>query len=311
MEAQTKLPVAHVGNNLQVRPPKNSTAFQCESPEYMNRIPMLACVCGRRGVGKLVSSLGLISNLKVIDRVFYAGPAADSNSAMLQQLGNKLSPEDIYTDLNDKNLIPDIIAKVEAERDELIEYRRKKKLYDQAMRKVNNIATSLFLIPDQELLVFNEGPPTHRWGGRPPCLLLYLDDILASDLVVGRGAKALANLCYRHRHVGAFKDKTPSLGLSILFNVQSWRTSVGGIPKGVRANLTLLMLFATRSAHELKSIAEEVSHFCDEETFYKICHTAWQEKHDFLFCDFEKRKHHVSPMRRNFDQFILYPGSDK
>ena len=95
---------AHVGRGLAVVPPKSS-AFQCETPPLMNQLPMLACVCGRRGVGKGVSTVQLIKNLQVIDRIFYAGPAADSNSELLEQLGDKLSPEDIYSDLNDKGLI--------------------------------------------------------------------------------------------------------------------------------------------------------------------------------------------------------------
>jgi hypothetical protein len=237
---------------------------------------------------------------------FYAGPAADSNSELLEQLGDKLSPEDIYSDLNDKGLIANIIAKVDAERDAIVEYRKKKRLYLQASKKVTDMKTPMFQISAEEMLVYGEGPPKHRWNGRNPCLLLWLDDLLASSLTVGRGARELANLCYRHRHLGSFKDRTPSIGLSIIFNAQSWRTSVGGIPKGVRANLTVLMLFATRSAHELKAVAEEVSHFCNEETFYKVCKLAWQDRHDFLFCDFEKKKAHPSPFRRNFDQWILF-----
>ena len=296
---------SRVGTGLAVNPPKGS-AFQCETPPLMNRLPMLCTVCGRRGVGKGVATLGLIQNLKVIDRIFYAGPAADSNSVLLEQLGDKLTLEDTYSDLNDQNLISKIIAKVDAERDEIVEYRKKKRLYELAVKKVNNPATPMFHISAEEMIVYGQGPPKHKYNGRSPCLLFWLDDLLASSLTIGRGARELANLCYRHRHLGAFKDKTPSIGLSIIFNAQSWRTSVGGIPKGVRANNTVLMLFATRSAHELKAIAEELSHFCDEETFYKICKTAWQEKHDFLFCDFEKKPGHASPFRRNFDQWILF-----
>ena len=86
------LQTRHVGSGLAVVPPKGS-AFQCETPALMNRLPMLCCVCGRRGVGKGVSTLQLITNLKVVDRIFYAGPAADSNSLLLEQLGSRLHLE--------------------------------------------------------------------------------------------------------------------------------------------------------------------------------------------------------------------------
>ena len=272
----------------------------------MNKLPMLCCVCGRRGLGKGVATHALIENLKVIDRIFYAGPAADSNSSLLHQLGGKLSPKDVYTDLNDKSLLTDIVAKVDAERDDLVRYREEMKRYKAASHRVQS-EEPLFSLRDEDLLSFHAGPPKHRWNGRAPCLLLWLDDILASSLTVGRGAKELASLCFRHRHLGAFKDKTPSLGLSIVFNVQAFRTGVGGVPKAVRANLTMLMLFKTRSADELKAVAQEVAHFANEEAFVQVCETAWIERHDFLFCDFEPKPNHPSPFRRNFDEWIRGP----
>ena len=290
-----------VGANLAVRPPPGS-AFQCETPPMMPKLPMLACVCGRRGLGKGVATVSLIHHLGVIDRIFYAGPAADSNSVLLQQLKGKLSKEDIYTDLN-VDLISDVITKVEAERDDLVRYREEMKRYSKAKSKVHSDAP-LFSLREDDLLSFGQGPPTHRWNGRAPCLLLWLDDFLASALTVGRGAKELASLCFRHRHVGAFKDKTPSLGLSIVFNVQAFRTGVGGVPKAVRANLTLLLLFKTRSADELKAVAQEVAHYADEETLIKVCEAAWIDRHDFLFVDFEPKHNHPTPFRRNFAEWI-------
>ena len=289
---------------LRVRPP-SSTAFQCETPLLMNRLPMLAYVCGRRGLGKGVATTNLIENLNVIDRIFYAGPAADSNSELLKQLGEKVAEEDVFSNLDDKSLLSTIVERVEAERDDLVRYREELEQYEAAMEKVHS-QTPLFAIPDEELMRFDKGPPKHRWHGKAPCLLLWLDDILASSLTTGRGAKELASLCFRHRHVGAFKDNTPSLGLSIIINGQAFRT-VGGVPKAVRANLTLLLLFRTRSGDELKTVAQEVAHFVPEEAFYKVCEAAWQERHDFLWCDFEPKKDHPTPFRRNFDEWIHPP----
>ena len=255
-------------------------------------------------MGKGYATLQLIKNLGVVDRIFYAGPTAHSNSTLLQELGGMLSPEDVYTNVNDASLLSDIVAKVEAERDDLVRYKEEMKRYKAAQSKVHS-ETPLFRLRDEDLLTFHRGPPKHRWNGRHPCLLLWLDDILGSNLTVGKGAKQLASICFQHRHLGAFKDKTPSLGLSIVFNVQAFRTGVGGVPKAVRANLTLLLLFKTRSADELKAVAQEVAHFCDEETFVRVCETAWIEHHDFLWCDFEKKPPHPTPFRRNFDQWIL------
>ena len=174
------------GGTLVVRPPKSNSAFQCDTPENMNRLPMLCCVCGRRGMGKGYATLQLIKNLGVVDRIFYAGPAAHSNSTLLQELGGKLSPEDVYTNVNDASLLSAIVAKVEAERDDLVRYREEMKRYKAAQSKVHS-ETPLFRLRDEELLTFHQGPPKHRWNGRHPCLLLWLDDILGSNLTVGKG----------------------------------------------------------------------------------------------------------------------------
>ena len=66
-----------------------------------------------------------------------------------------------------------------------------------------------------------------------------------------------------------------AVGCSMLFNVQSWKTSVGGLPKALRNNLTFMLLFKTTSAKELAEIAESVDGEIDTQTFLKLCHAAW------------------------------------
>ena len=140
-----------------------------------------------------------------------------------------------------------------------------------------------------------------------PCIVIYFDHVIGSQLMLGKGAREVARLCLYHRHLGGFTDPKEhgAVGASLLFNAQAWKTSVGGLPKALRNNLTLMMLFKTKSAKELQEIAEEVSGEVSEETFYDVYRQAVREPHDFLLIDLHKKSNHPSAFRRNFNEFIV------
>jgi hypothetical protein len=217
-----------------------------------------------------------------------------------------LAAEDMYSDVNNVGILAEIVAKIESERDDYEDYHRKLKKWHAAQRKVHS-STPLFQLPDEDLLTFSEGKPTHRWNGRVPCIVVYFDDIIGSQLMLGKGAREIGRLCLFHRHLGGFTDpKMPgAVGCSMLFNVQSWKTSVGGLPKALRNNLTLMLLFKTTSAKELADIAESVDGEITAETFMALCRVAWQKPHDFLMVDHHPRESHPSGFRRNFDTFLI------
>ncbi len=287
-------------------PPGN--AFRCETPPMMPKMHFLCAVIGKRGSGKMVASVNLLEKLQAVDRLFYVSPSADSNSASLQRLKHMLSPEDMYANVNDVSILTDIVNKIEKERDDLEEYRKKLKLYNEAMKKIGS-DIPMWQIDNELLLTFGEGPPKHRWNGKPPCIVIYFDDILGSQLMIGKGAREIARICLYHRHLGGYTDpKEPgAIGASLLFNAQAWKTSVGGLPKALRNNLTLMILFKTKSIKELQEISEEVSGEIDEQTFYQVYEQAMQQQHDFLMIDLHPKPNHPSMFRRNFDEFIIPP----
>ena len=288
-----------------VVPPGN--AFRCETPPLLPRMHFLCAVVGKRGSGKGVASVNLLEKLQVVDRLFYISPSADSNSAMLTRLKHMLSPEDMYSDVQDVGILKDIVDKIDKERDDLEEYRRRVKLYNKAVQKIGNHRVDVFGIEPELMMAYLEGPPKHRWGGRPPCIVVYFDDILGSQLMIGKGAREIARIAMFHRHLGGYTDpKEPgAIGASLLFNVQSWKTSVGGLPKALRNNLTLMLLFKTKSAKELQEIADEVSGEVTEEAFYDVYKQAIRNPHDFLMIDLHKKDTHPSMFRRNFNEFIV------
>ena len=295
--------------NMGITVPKGS-AFACETPAMMPKMHFLCACIGKRGSGKMVASVNLLEKLQVVDRLFYVSPSANSNSTALARLSKMLSPEDMYSNVNDISILTDIVNKIEKERDDYEEYHRKLKLYNEGKRKVNS-DQPLFSIPDEYLLQFSEGPPKHRWNGRVPCIVIYFDDIIGSQLLQGKGAREISRICLYHRHLGGFTDPKMSgaVGASLLFNTQVLKTSIGGMSKALRNNLTLILLFKTKSGKELEELASEVSGEVSEQVFYDVVRQAHQQPHDFLMIDLHKKANHPGvgsvAFRRNFDEFII------
>ena len=93
----------------------------------------------------MVASVNLLEQLRVADRLFYVSPSANSNSAGLSRLASPqgpLAPEDMYSNVNDVSILNDIVNKIEAERDDLEEYRKKLKLYVPGGGKQNQLPNS-------------------------------------------------------------------------------------------------------------------------------------------------------------------------
>jgi hypothetical protein len=290
--------------NMKIKVPEGK-AFAVESPENMPRGHFLLACVGKRGSGKMVSTINFIEKFKAIDRLFYVSPSANSNSGALNTLSGILDPDDMYSDVNDITLLADIVKKIEAERDEYEEYHEKMKIWKQTQKEVKH--KPIFSINEQHLITWNEGKPTHKWNGKIPVLCIFFDDIIGSQLLLGKGQREIARLCLYHRHLAGFTNPKHggAVGCSMLFNVQSWKTSAGGLPKALRNNLTIMILFKTSSQKELEDISESVEGEIPKEKFYAVCDEAWKEPHDFLLIDLHPKSNHPSMFRRNLDTFLI------
>ena len=294
--------------NLEIVPPKNSSAFSCETPALMPKAHMLCAVVGKRGSGKSVAVCNLIEKMKVVDRLIIVSPSIQSNKALTDRLkGMIVDQTDLYSDVDDIGVLDEIVKKIEKERDDLEEYNEKMKKYKKLMTTINS-RNPLFHLSDDDLLNSYDGtnfePPKHKWNGKAPCVFVWFDDIIGSEIMTGKGAKKLAKMCMYHRHLGQLKEGG-AIGCSMVFCVQSYKSAQGGLSKTLRNNLTLLILFSTKSEKELKEIAEEAGGEVDEETFYDVYSHAIQDQHDFLMIDLHPKKTHPSGFRRNFSEFLV------
>ena len=281
------------GLELKVDP--KSTAFRCTTPTFMPQAHFLLGAIGRRGQGKTQYVTSFLEKLECVDRLFLISPSARSNKQLVDRLKNMLSEEDIYHNVDDVGILDDIVKKVEQERDDLEEYWEKKKRYDRLMKVIDS-QNPLFHLSDDDLLSAYEGgrfqPPKHRWGGRIPMLVAFFDDVVSTPITLGKGARQMTKLALTHRHLGQF-EKGGAVGLSMIWAAQSYRTAQGGIPKAIRNNLTLILIFKTKSERELVEIAEEAAGQVDRETFFRIYKAAIREPHDALLIDLNPKKEHM------------------
>ena len=292
---------------LDIKIPPGS-AFKIETPPMMSKMHLLAAVVAPRGYGKGVITTNLIEQLRVVDRLILISPSAASNKTLNDRLRKILAPEDIFTDPNDIGVLDKIVAIVEQERDDYEEYWDKKRKFELLMKKLES-DTPLFHIPTDVLMDNFDGdtfrPPKHRWNGRRPVIMVWFDDVFGSEIMGGRGAKKLSQICIKHRHLGALKEGG-AIGASLIFNMQSYKSAQGGIPKALRGNLTLLLLGKTKSEKELLEIAEEFGSEIGVTQFLELYKQATDEPHSFLMIDLHpKPDFHPSQFRKNLSEFII------
>jgi hypothetical protein len=286
---------------MEIKPPKGK-AFSYETDPAMPKAHMITGVFGKRGAGKGVATAHLIKNLK-FDRLFIISPTFESNSELMNQFDN-IDDDDIYSDLDDKNIMKSITDKINEERDELIIYLAQMKEYKKFIKLM---ADNVTFIPDEMLLMFYKdghfAPPKHKYNGRNPFIGLWVDDALASPVLTGR---KMINFALRHRHVGAFGDDRPSIGCSIFYNAQNFRCMGGSIPRSIRNNFTNCVFFKSKDSKELLEIASEFSGEVTKEEFMRAYEIAMEDgEHPFLFVDLHKKDIHPSMFRSRFDKFIM------
>jgi hypothetical protein len=98
-----------------------------------------------------------------------------------------------------------------------------------------------------------------------------------------------------------------AIGVSLIFNMQAYKSAQGSLPKALRGNLTLLMLGRMKSEVDLKAVADEVAGEVDRETFFRVFKQATSAPHSFLLIDMHPKPEHPSMFRRGLDTFIIVP----
>ena len=287
-------------SNANIVVPKGPSGVYETAPHLPKAHGIFVAVARRKG-GKSVA-ISNLARMMNFDRIFLISPTATSNKAILDPLGIDL--DDVYEDLEDKDVINKVIEKINAERDDYERYLDEMKKYKDFLKLLNNDSMS---IPDEMLLQFYTGgmfkPPDTKYGGRKPMLAIIIDDAQNSKVFSG---KSLPNLCIKHRHYGQLKEGN-ALGTSVFIMAQNYKCLSGGLPKPVRGNATCWLLFKNFNETEKRFVAEElaIDNIGKDEFVEMWDQVCDQGPHNFLFVDMDKKDHHQSPFRRNFNEFLL------
>ena len=282
-----------------------TAAFAIETPpEHIKLHSLLLCV-GKSKSGKSFFASNLMDWLE-FDRILIISPTYESNYAQFKRLG--VAKEDIFNP-EDAHSIQKIVDIVNAERDDLLEYRQKLAMLKELKANIKNpydLQDNYHLFSEFIGLDGQWIEPKHKWGGQKPKLVLFVDD--AQSTRIFRNPK-FCNLCVLSRHLGAFEDSDEaSVGLSIILNIQNYTAQSGGLPKAIRGNCTHMALWRTKNKDELNLIAKEMAGEVSPETFleiYQYCMRDEDDKHAFLFVDLHKKDSHPSMFRKNYTDFVV------
>ena len=287
-------------------------AFTIETPEHHISLNTVLLAVGKKQSGKTFFITNLLNQLKeagCMDLIFCISDTFDSNKKMLEDLN--IDEENVYSP-QDTSCINKIIAKIEQERDELIEYRNKMKILKELKSiygSPQNLGDNFELFIEYvNQLTLKWKPPEHKWNGKKPVVGIFLDDIQSSPLI---GSKSLRNLTIKHRHIGAFKDGSDSpIGCSLFFAIQNY-TAQGneGIPKSIRGNCNVVAVWKTGNMKELDLLATELSGNIPKEDILRAYNYVMdkdpENRHNFLTIDLSKKKSHPSPFRFNYKEWII------
>lgn len=272
------------------------------TPDFEIGLHACVVVCGARGSGKSIAVSSKLHHLKkeqLADRIFLISPTAISNAPMWEGL---VDQDDIFTDMTNAS-VERIVELVEAESDEWNEHEHILKLWRKwqslLKRKVPIDAIDPMLLMEFMehgiMEMFEE--PKSKYGHKP-VIHLVLDDCQSSPLFVPSTKNKLLNMTIRHRHIGG------GLGLSLWFLVQSYTTQ-SGLPKAIRDNSTVLVLFPMKNVNNIMKIMQEVGGNIAEETFHKVYDFATgEDPHSFLVIEFSPKKKEAM-FRKRWDTLIM------
>ena len=282
--------------NFKIQPPEKG-AFTIETPPDIPKMHCMMMVSGKRGGGKSVSVANFVKKLKdlgLMDRVLLITPTYNSNKQIWDIA--QIDEMDVYEP--EVTVLQTIIGVVEAEKEEWEMFLAQKQQYKEFKREIKRKPITEIdedLLLEYQDLGFFEGPPIWKYAKEvPPRLFLIIDDCMGTDLMKPRAK--LINFCIKHRHIA------DGLGISVAMLVQSY-CAIGGVPRPIRENTTLLLLFKCKDENQRKKIHEEIGADVDLEKFDAMFNYATQEPFNFLLVDFNA-KDKEKQFRKNFDEYL-------
>ena len=265
-------------------------------PENLPRLHFLAAIVGSRGSGKttaLVRMLKAYFRAHSFDKMVLFCPTlrADPKYKALIQSAKKHAVRVDTHESFDEGLFQGVVESIEADIEEEKAERDYAEVYARCVLKRGECsAEDLMLLEKHD---YEEPTKPPKWLRGTPTTLLVFDDLVGNrDLYRSDAKGAVASFAIRHRHHHT----------SMVFLTQTFHN---GVPRQLRSNLSLLILFANKNDSIRKQIAAEFSSFVPQQRFLDMWETATQTAaHHFLMCDFDAADPRLR-FRKNFDQIFV------
>lgn len=277
----------------------HNNEVQCKPkrvPHVPPHLPRLHTLCGAFGVVRSGKTNAIVNLLQAyvdagcLNLLYCISPTYDSNTA-LQTL--PFVEGGIFT--NSKGSVESLLRILDMLKEKVDEY-EEEKIYKKAYRAYKKDRQT----PAQEVLLLKNDyriPEKIPW----PKPAIFIDDMTHTELMANTIKNELSHLSLHHRHLD-------NVGISIF---QAFQTFKSGMPKVVRSNLSLILVFPTCNMTEIEEIYKEVSNNITFETFKKILFEATKGDHDFLLVD-KYAKDTTKQFGINFDRkFIVDPIEER
>jgi len=277
--------ISHLENN----PIKSVLAEPRKAPPTMPDKSFIGGVIASRGGGKTTSIINLVkiyAKTHFFDKVILLSPTF-RNDTKLQTLQDDRYELTVYEDIN-YDTVNEVIESVKSDIEEYKRYKDYIKVWNRFIRS-KNVEKWLDNAEPAEIAVLQEHnyePPQTRWTSGMPTTLIIADDLVGNPAIYRNSELVKFLLVHRHWLT------------SVIFSVQVFK---GAIPKGIRNNLSLLILFKNKSPQIRREVADEMSSYISPSEFEFIWDYCCQENHEFMMVDFDSKEYRF---RKNFDTII-------
>lgn len=268
--------------------------------------PCLQMIVGQRTAGKSYLTSKILAQAKrdkTFDKIYIVTPSFCSNKAYF---GKYIDEEDVFAPT--KSSINEVIARVEADRDEWEEFIEEKKRYAEFSKDIKNRPLKSF---DPEELIYYldmgylDKPPKWKYEKEEPVKsLLVLDDCLGSEAILQ--SSGLTRIATLNRHIAPLKEDhsgRSACGLAVIILSQTYRIQ-NGVSRCLRENLSILTLFKNKQEKQLNAIKEELANVVDTKLFDIAYKHATKEKYGNLSIDFNPKELHFR-FRKNLNELII------
>lgn len=276
---------------------------QPKDPNLPNNF--FTCLCiGSTGSGKTFSVVKLLTyyhekgiysledGVCIPQRVIIFAPTFDSNP-IYNALPNLDIENDVHMTYSDK-LLQDVLDDIETVKEEADKYKEFKLAYKHFLKvkKMTELSNrEIILLNMYDFDIKNFPKPKYE---RPPVNHIIFDDLISTSAYKANGSSLLSNLSVRNRHR--------------MCNLYFLAQSVKQIPKIIRTQARLLMIYRYNSKTIVADLYEIVSGALTPEQFEKIYFDATEEKYTFLTID---NTHNDLQIKQNFDSLITLPTKKK